>query len=849
MAELLSPGVFVEEVPSPVTTVTGVSTSTMGIAGYAQRGPSDSAEFVTSFEQFTRVFGSVVRESLMGMSVAAFFANGGRRMYGVRVTPADAVSADARILNSYDDELIETGDGVAVLFTKTAATTLIQADNGLAPIKPGSLTIKYRELGAPVLAQATRQRDGVTALIGVALQFDYEGRILPASLPAADFNLDAVVRGTVTINVPAAVPFVIAVPVGTGSVVTASTTVGPDTSTVTFDHESGRFSLKTAGAMIPVVASAITADFTPASATRLVTETQVALTDVGNFVGATVAAGTLTYTTGAYSLTLTVAPHNFAKILVDYTVAAWDINPISAGTWANDVVVRVSGNNDAYDADTATYSLFDVLVLMLNQASQQLEVMEQYSEISLTDPNNAAYFPDVLNELSDLVRVTEPGSDQAVNQLSGRPRQIIVAGGDQLAAGQTITATLPGLPIAPRSFLLTYTDSTAVARTITDDGNGNLVGDIDPIGVNTLGYVTGLLDVKTLFTLRGATLVNVTYASAPQEVNHDEQFGDDAKQFTIGTVAFYADGEDGTFDSVNWGRDQFTSPLLIPTNAGIYALSRVDDILQVILPDFAGDVTITGDLLDYASARASQPSGGDRFVILTVPMGSDPQEAVDWLRFSLGRSSDYAALYWPWVRVADPLANGRPMTMPPLGHLAGIYARTDANKNVGKTPAGTVDGQLSFLLGLEYVATQGERDLVYPNKINPLISSPQTGLAVWGGRTISNRTEWRYINARRLFMFLEKSIYNETFWAVFENNNPSLWSKLRTQIGGFLNFLFSAGYFAGSNPSQAFFVICDSSNNLAVTVDQGQVIMDVGVAPNKPAEFVRVRFAQKSIES
>ena len=868
MAELLSPGVFIEEVPSPVTTVTGVSTSTMGIIGYAPRGPSDSAEFVTSFDQYTRVFGPIIRESLMGMSVAAFFANGGRRMYGVRVNPADAITADARVLNEYDDEALETGTGVLDTFFKFSATTLIRADGGLAPIKPGTLSIKYREAGIAVVGQTTRDRSNSANLTTLTAQANYEGRINPASLPASDFNLDALVRGTVSVTFSAATVLqTVVVPVGTGSVVTGVLTVGPDTATVTFDHESGRFSLKTTGALIPVIgdnAVVITASFTPATATRTITDAQVGITQEGTLVGATIDGGyatvvtsgaesinpnTVVYTTGGYNFKVLVAPHNNAKILVDYVVAAWDINPISPGAWANDVQVRISGNIDAYDTDTATYTLYDVLVLMLNPSSQLFEVQEQYTDISLSDPNNAAYFPDVMNELSDLVRIVEPASDQNINQLSGRPRQLVVAGGDELAAGKTITATLPGLPISPRSVLLTYTDSTGTARTITDDGNGNLVGDVDPTGNNTIGYVSGALDVKTLYLLRGATLVNLTYASAPQEVNHDERFGDAAKQFTINTVAFYKTGTEGTFDSINWGRSQFTSPTLSPTNQGVFALNRVDDILQVIIPDFAGDVTVTGDLLDYALSRAQQPCGGDRFIILTTPMGSNPQEAVDWLRYSLGRSSDYAAVYWPWVKVADPLANGRPMTMPALGHIAGIYARTDSVKNVGKTPAGTVDGQLAFLLGLEYVATQGERDLVYPNKVNPLISSPQTGLAVWGGRTISNRSEWRYINARRLFMFLEKSIYNETFWAVFENNGPSLWSRLGTQIGGFLHSLFTQGYFAGANTKQAYFVVCDSSNNLAVTVDQGQVIMDVGVAPNKPAEFVRIRFAQKSVES
>lgn len=868
MPELLSPGVFVEEVPSPVTTVTGVSTSTMGIAGYAQRGPTDQAELVTSFQQFTRQFGNVIRESLLGMSTAAFFANGGRRAYVVRVAPADAESADARILNEYDDEPLEVGDGVLNTFFKFSATTLIRADGGLAPIKPGTLSIKYRELGAPVVGQTTRDRTNGANLTTLTGQANYDGRINPASLPTADFNLDALVRGTVTVKYSAATVIQsVVIPVGTGSIVTGVLTVGPDTATVTFDHETGRFSLKTTGALIPVIgdnAVVITADFTPATATRVITDAQVGTTDEGSLVGVTVDGAyvtvvtsgaesvnpnTVVYSTGAYNFKVLVVPHNNAKVLVDYVVAAWDVNPISVGAWANDVILRVSGNTDAFDADTGIYSLYDILVLMLNTDTNLFDVMEQYTEVSLTDPNNAAYFPDVMNELSDLVRIVEPGSDQGINQLSGRARQTVIAGGDELAAGKTIISTLVGLPISPRSVLITYTDSTGTARTITDDGNGNLVGDVDPTGNNTLNYTSGALDVKTLFVIRGATLVNATYASNPQESRHDERFGDATKQFTIGLVDFFQAGVEGTFDSANWGRNQFTSPLLIPNNEGIYALSRVDDILQVILPDFAGDVVTTGDLLDYASARSQQPSGGDRFIILTVPMGSDPQEAVDWLRFSLGRNSDYAAVYWPWVRVSDPLSNGRAMTMPPLGHIAGIYARTDSTKNVGKAPAGTVDGQLSFLLGLEYVSTQGERDLVYPNKINPLISSPQTGLAVWGSRTISAQAQWRQINARRLFMFLEKSIYNDTFWAVFENNGPSLWSRLRTQIGSYLNFLFSGGYFAGSNANQAYFVVCDDTNNLAATVDQGQVIIDVGVAPNKPAEFVRVRFAQKSIES
>jgi phage tail sheath protein FI len=193
--------------------------------------------------------------------------------------------------------------------------------------------------------------------------------------------------------------------------------------------------------------------------------------------------------------------------------------------------------------------------------------------------------------------------------------------------------------------------------------------------------------------------------------------------------------------------------------------------------------------------------------------------------------------------------NNRPTLVPALGHIAGVYARTYNNRNVGKSPGGTVDGALIYLVGLETSPTQEDRDLLYPNKVNPLISSTQTGLAVWGVRTISNVPDWRYINARRLFMFLEKSVFNATWWIVFENNGPGLWTRITAQLESYMGNLFSQGYFAGVNPSQAYFVVCDSSNNTPATIEAGQVIIDIGAAPNKPAEFVRMRFQQKSLNS
>lgn len=548
--------------------------------------------------------------------------------------------------------------------------------------------------------------------------------------------------------------------------------------------------------------------------------------------------------TGAYAFATGTGaePHLGGPILASYAIDAWTVNPISQGVWGNNLRVDVSGSPNYYVAATNSYSLFNVNVMLAN-SNGVYQVVETYEELNFNDPTSSVFFADVINDLSSYITIVEPAGNVPPGQLSGIPiTSLVLAGGDTSSIGRVISTTLPpgAAGVGPRSVTISWTDASATPHTIRDDGAGNLTGDIDASGTNTINYASGALVVTLLGPsgIAADSFVTVTYAEAPVEQVHTELLGDSTKFYTVGS--------DGTFDSAHFSRAQFTSPSLQPSYQGLYALDRIDELMQVIVPDFAGDPTVTEDLIAYASERSTQPSGGDRFLILTTPKGKTAQGAVDWFRYSLGQYSTFGALYWPWVTVADPLSNGRNLIMPPLGHIAGIYARTDATKNVGKSPGGTIDGALVALTGLEYAPTQGDRDYVYPNKINPLISSTQTGLAVWGVRTISVDSTWRYVNARRLFMFLEKSIYNATFWIVFENNGPALWAKIKTQLNGFLGNLFTQGYFAGSSPSQAYSVICDSTNNTQATIDAGQVIIDVAVAPNIPAEFVVFRFTQLS---
>lgn len=841
MAEFLSAGVFIEEVPSTTQIVGPVSTSNMSIVSWFPQGPSNVATLTTNFDQQVKVFGGFDKRSFGTYNMAAFFSNGGRRAWVVRVTPDDAVVATSRIMSVTTDQTLATGDGTTVTFTGTASSSLLKDNNGASPLKPSSLTIRWRGKGTQVTAQQTKQRNGTTnlaALVGVLV---YEGRINPTSIPAVDESLFAVVpSGDVVITWTSAtnpVAVTIANP-ATGS--TTGTGTSGAGSTVIFDYRTGFFSILMNIGDTPD-AAAITATFFPTTVTETITDD-----GSGGLTGSPLTgAGTVNYTTGAYSFTATsgAKPHNLSPILATYTINAWALQAISAGVWGNSYSLQIQGSPNYYTTATATFSRYTLNVVLTDSLGNQT-VQEQYEDLIYNDPTSPLFFADIINQFSSFIHITEPGGNEAPLQLNGIARKIVIAGGNDSDGGRLIQTTLLNGPLGKRTLVITYTDSSGTARTIKDDNQGNLVGDVDPAYTNTVNYATGAVDFKTIpvagpLGIKAGTLVQAVYSSSPAETVHSESFGSGGAGYTVGA--------DGTFDATHFGRSRFTDPSLAVNYQGLYALDRVDELMQVIIPDFAGDTVVTGDLLDYANSRAEGATGGDRFIVLTVPKGSSASQAVDYFRNRLGRFSNYAAMYWPWIKIADPLSNGRPLTIPSLGHVCGIYARTDTNRNVGKSPGGTVDGQLNFLLGLEIIPTQGERDFVYPNQINPFISSPQTGNAVWGVRTISIDSTWRYINARRLFMFLEKSIYNSTFWIVFENNGPALWTRIQAQVAGFLLALYNDGYFAGSTPDQAFTVICDDTNNTAQTIALGQVIIDVKVAPNKPAEFVRFRFQQQTL--
>jgi phage tail sheath protein FI len=204
-----------------------------------------------------------------------------------------------------------------------------------------------------------------------------------------------------------------------------------------------------------------------------------------------------------------------------------------------------------------------------------------------------------------------------------------------------------------------------------------------------------------------------------------------------------------------------------------------------------------------------------------------------------------AALYYPWVRVFDPLTE-RDIHLPPSGFVAGIYARNDIDRGVHKAPANEV---VRLAVGFELLLNKAQQDVLNPEGINCLRFFEGRGFRVWGARTASSDPEWKYLNVRRYFAYLERSIDKGTQWAVFEPNGEELWGNVRRTVEDFLFNEFQSNHLLGGKPSEAYFVRCDRTTMTQNDLDNGRLVCLVGVAPLRPAEFVIFRIGQKTADS
>jgi phage tail sheath protein FI len=284
-------------------------------------------------------------------------------------------------------------------------------------------------------------------------------------------------------------------------------------------------------------------------------------------------------------------------------------------------------------------------------------------------------------------------------------------------------------------------------------------------------------------------------------------------------------------------------------------LGRLDDLSDaslLIIPRVADDTaqpTLNGAGIAYAMNRPLKDlfyvGSMKRYTAKVLTTNAVQTGVVPEFQATNLPKNDFAAVYWPWIRVNDPIGTGKNPTIvvAPAPTVAGVYARTDANRGVWKAPAG-VEATLLGAQALEFNVQDIQQDILNPLGVNALRTQPGAGAVIWGARTMVPASQWRYVPVRRTAIFLRKSIYNGIQFAVFEGNDEPLWSALRLTIGGFMDSLYRQGAFAGGSPSEAYFVKCDAETTTAVDQVAGVVNILVGFSPLRPAEFVVVKLSQ-----
>jgi len=357
---------------------------------------------------------------------------------------------------------------------------------------------------------------------------------------------------------------------------------------------------------------------------------------------------------------------------------------------------------------------------------------------------------------------------------------------------------------------------------------------IEGVSTSTAGFVgmaeKGDLDKPTLVTSWG------------QLVDEFGRYTATKPYLATALCGFFANGgsrcyvvrvKDGATDGDYVGTDEGPGK-----RTGLQALKEVGEVSVVCVPGVTSD-TVQKAMITHCETMK------DRFCILD-PVKDANMDAIQAQKNVVVSERGYAALYYPWIKVAiETVDSGKVKLIqdfvPPSGYVAGIYARSDTERGVHKAPANEI---IRGALDVKLAITKGEQDILNPLGINCIRALAGRGIRVWGARTTANDALWKYINVRRLFLFLEESIDEGTRWVVFEPNDEKLWARVRQSITQFLTRVWKDGALMGTTPEQAFFVKCDRTTMTQDDIDNGRLIVLIGAAPVKPAEFVIFRIGQ-----
>lgn len=721
MPEYLYPGVYVEEIDTGNKPIEGVSTSTAGFLGIAERGPI-TPTLLTSFGDYQRSFGSYVKDPdgtdhYLAYAIEGFFQNGGQRCFVQRVVHIDTQNPGNSAIAAWT-----TAGGMRInaLGPGTWGNNVAYqiSNSGLPDPTLFKLTLLYWAGGPPVdmVSNPTTVEvfDNLSATPSASTFYESEINLVS--------NL-ATVKQTAAGRPPNnAVSGSGKDPnVQVGSVAATPATALADTKTL----------ILTSGAA--------TVTFTVAAAAGPIKT----VSDLINSINADQTVGAKAYLDGTGYLNVR-DPQNRGNLAVTGTLAA-------AG----------AGQLGTFSGAAPALNGAGVPILLTRGSDGQ-------------NPNL------LIGSIGGLTLATNPANAGTLTLTSG-------------AATITFTVNTAAGPIMTVGDLI-----NAVIADQTVGANASL----------DAGGHFNVLDPQN----RGNIAVT-------------------------GTLAAAGAGNLGTFAASKFPRlspADFEGNDIDPANkTGLLALGDVDEVSLLCCPDeyYLGthDFTIAGLLQDQCELLK------DRFAILQAPVAAGTPE-----NNNPSVNSKYAAYYFPWLSIVNPIT-GVPVLVPAGGHIAGIYARSDNNVGVQKDPANEV---ISGIQQLQLPINDQQQAILNPKGVNCLRYFKGSGNLVWGGRTTTTDPDWRYINVRRIFIFVEKSIQRGTQWVVFEINAEPTWARVRRAISDFLTSLWRDGVLQGATKEQAFFVKCDNTTMTQTDIDNGRLICVIGIAPVKPAEFVIFRIGQ-----
>ncbi len=513
------------------------------------------------------------------------------------------------------------------------------------------------------------------------------------------------------------------------------------------------------------------------------------------------------------------------------------------GEWGNELEIRFEAKADAPGFYTLRVGVMD---------GTEFKERERFNDLTVADDGAPDYIESKVNDASTLISVE-------VQDIS------------QYLLGVSISQDLAAVA--------DFSVANSLTMTVTVDGTARTVtfGAAEFSATSTLADVAGSIQAL----VRGAVVANPAVRDFTCVADGNQLVLTSGSRLTTSSVVVSGPGDatdastvlllglanDGTERTGQQSLDALLSGLAGQvslaggTNGSepdqnayddiFAAFEKVRDISILCLPGQTWDSTAEQGIIDAAVAHAEKMKS--RMVIIDPPEGVElkTEKGVNDLGF---KPKTYSVVYYPWAKVANPFYNaennpGVPSTLlvAPSGFAAGMWAKIDGRRGVWKAPAG-VETSLLGVAGIQYPVEDGEQDSLNPLGINCLRRMPGFGPVIWGSRTLATKAdpEWRYVPVRRTAIMIEQSIYNGIQWAVFEPNNHNLWASLRANIGSFMDGLFRAGAFQGEKANDAYFVRCGLGDTMTQgDIDRGQVIVIVGFAPLKPAEFVIVRIQQK----